>query len=169
MRIPLFLVPKVRCVSTILRSNTVSQAPPTTTTPTQQPTASQNLTTPTDTPTHTSASSRSNKTSQSGVPLKGLVSGTAVRLTLVSSHSPDGEEGGRESFTDSASESSEFVFPMLHGLDSTVVPLAQLQLFNLLFGVTTSANGGCQVEGSCFNMAVGYSAGDHVVCSKYIT
>lgn len=107
------------------------------------------------------------KTTPPNVPFKGLISGTAVRLTLVSSHSPTREEEG-ENFVDSASESSEFVFPTLHGLDSSVVPLAQLQLFNIICGVTTSSNGGYLLEGSCFNMSVRYSGGDSVVCSKLL-
>ena len=151
---------KVDCISTILRTNTVSLA-----TPTRSSMSPKMPTTPLTTPSHPSAAVESSKTRHPSVPFKGLVSGTTVRLTLVSSHSPTGEEA--ENFVDSASESSESVFPTLHGLDSSVVPLAQLQLFNIICGVTTTTSGGYLLEGSCFNMSVGYSGSDDIVCSKF--
>ena len=67
---------------------------------------------------------------------------------------------------DSASESSDFVFSTLHGLEATVVPLVQIQLFNPLCSMC-GYDGGCRYEVSCFNMAVGCSdGGDGGVCSK---
>ena len=89
------------------------------------------------------------------------MSGTTVGLTLVSNHGEEGMTG-----LDTSSESSEFVFSTLHGLEATVVPLLQIQLFNLLCSVCNSS-GGCRYECSCFNMAVGYS-NDAGLCSKLV-
>lgn len=81
-------------------------------------------------------------------------------LTLVSHHYEENAAG-----LDTASESSDFVFSTLHGVEATVIPFAQIQFFNLLCSVCHSGSG-CRNECSCFNMAVGYSdnAG---VCSKF--
>ena len=68
---------------------------------------------------------------------------------------------------DSGSESSEYMFATLHGLDSTVTPLLQLQLFNILFSVSTTTGGVLHVEASCFNMSIGYCCDGEAVCSKW--
>ena len=143
---------------TILQTNTLSTAK----SAQPSPDGTHLSTTPTATPTNPPGVSPAAR-SPSVVPFKGLVSGTTVGLTLVSSsvsEEPDDH-------VDSASESSQYVFSTRHGLDSAVIPLLQLQLFNVLCGVSSQSSGSRHLEASCFNMSVGYSRdGDTSVCSK---
>ena len=139
---------QVECISTVFRSNMFLQSSATPTTP---PTSSQSRP-----PVKTA-------------PFKGFISGNSVGLTLVSTlkRREEDEEEGNVGGLDSSSESSDFVFSTLHGLEATVVPLIQIQLFNPLCS-GCGYDGGCKYEVSCFNMAVGCSDGDDgdCVCGK---
>ena len=149
---------KVDCLSKILQTNVLSSNA----TLTNPPDASDKLATPITTPTISKLDIRSS------VPYKGLVSGTTVVVTLISTQTNEKDDRERGSDLESSSESSECVFPSLHGgLDSVVVPLVQIQLLNVLCGLCTSTNGGCSYEMSCFNMAVDYCGNKQTMCSKF--
>ena len=88
-------------------------------------------------------------------PFKLLVSGTTLGLTFVSNC----REPNLDIDINASSESPDVVFPSLHGIEATIVPVVSVQLFNPLCSVSYSA-AGYRWEGSCFNMAVSYSSDD---------